>query len=575
MSPAVLRQLRIQLSGQRHQAMEVARNRLVLLTLLCVLAFAVLLLRMVDLAVLQYEPRSRSELAAIAAPKPARADLVDRSGAVLATSLKVHSLAVDPRLVQLPGPLAAEIVRIVPSLNQAWVERQLSAKGKFRWIKRKLTPRQMQQLNALGEPALKFEQEYERFYPNGRLAAHVLGYTDPDGRGLVGIENFLNERLADPEATATPMALSIDGRVQHALHDELAQQISKHSAVGGFGVVMDVHTGEIRALVSMPDFNPNTPRSDVLKAQFNMVTRGRYELGSTFKAFTVAQALEEGTTTLGEPFDATRGLRVAGFTINDFKPKKRWLTTTEVFIYSSNIGTARMADEFGPQRQRAFLDKLGFTRPPSVELAEVFEPQLPNPWGRLAMMTVAYGHGMAVTPLNLAQGLSALVNGGYLVRPTLLKDAPNRAAPERVISQETSDTMRVLMRLAVREGTGGFADAEGYRVGGKTGTSEKVVGGAYAKRALLSSFAAVFPMDAPRYVVIVGLDEPKGTADTGGYATGGQVAAPVVGRFIQRAGPLLGVAPDPTRDIDPGLALATIRHLKHKPELPRLAGSQP
>ncbi len=538
MSPAVLRQLRISLTGQRSQALSAGRERLGYFLIIFLALSAVLTGRLAELALLHGKNVNNI---ATSARRPLRLDITDRNGVVMATSLKVYSLAVNPRMITNAKSLAHKISIILPVLNETKVYRDLTRTNKFVWIKRKITPRQVSLLNALGEPGLQFITEYERVYPNAMMAAHVLGYTNVDGGGIAGVENFFDDSLKTRHSNMPLLRLTIDSRVQHALEDEIRGGMTKFSAIGGFGVVMDVNSGAVVAMASLPGFDPNVPTQGDPQARFSSVTKGVYELGSTFKAFAVAQALDIGTTTLGKRYDCTAPLRVAGFKIDDFHAKRNWKTTTDVFIHSSNIGTARMIDEVGADKQHAFLDKFGLLQTPSIELPEVGKPILPNPWGRLATMTVAYGHGMATTPLQLASGMSALVNGGYKVNPHIMWRDFEAEPRVRLIKSETSDQMRALFRLAVVHGTGGFADVEGYRIGGKTGTAEKPKAGGYGT-ARISTFAAAFPMDAPRYVVILSLDEPKGIASTGGYATAGMVSAPLVHNFVLRAAPVLGVS---------------------------------
>jgi cell division protein FtsI (penicillin-binding protein 3) len=539
MSPAVLRQLRISLTGQRSQALGIGRDRLGYFLILFLILSAVLTARLADLVLRGGADTNTS----VSARRALRLDITDRNGVVLATSLKVYSLAVNPRMITDARSLARKITAILPVLNEAKVYRDLTRTNKFVWIKRKITPRQVSLLNALGEPGLQFITEYERVYPNAMMAAHALGYTNVDGAGIAGVENFFDDSLAKrSDGKLSELKLTIDSRVQHALEDEIRGGMEKFSAIGGFGVVMDVNNGAVLAMASLPGFDPNVPTQGDPQARFSHVTKGVYELGSTFKAFAVAQALDLGTTTLGERYDCTAPLRIAGFRIDDFHAKRNWKTTTDVFIHSSNIGTARMIDEVGAVNQQAFLTKLGLLQAPSIEVPEVGKPILPKPWGRLATMTVAYGHGMATTPLQLASGMSALVNGGYRVNPHIMSRDFDAEPRVRVIKPETSDQMRALFRLAVVHGTGGFADVDGYRIGGKTGTAEKPQAGGYSRNARISTFAAAFPMDAPRYVVIMSLDEPKGIASTGGYATAGMTTAPLVHNFVLRAAPVLGVS---------------------------------
>jgi cell division protein FtsI (penicillin-binding protein 3) len=368
------------------------------------------------------------------------------------------------------------------------------------------------------------------------------------------MEKAFDKQLGDEVGRATPMVLSIDVRVQQALEHELRALYIDQSAKGAAGVVLDVNTGEIVAMTSLPDFNPNAPGQSSDDSRYNKVTYGGYELGSTFKALTIASALNAGTIkTMAQKYDATAPIYMAGFRIRDDHAKNRWLNVPEIFIHSSNIGTARIAMEAGRDTQRAMLEQLGFFKQIDVELPERARPQYPalNNWGDLATMTIAYGHGITVSPLHLANAYATLVNGGLYRKPTLLKVDPARP-PEgrRVFTEATSDTMRALLRLVVTNGTGRKANAPGYRVGGKTGTAEKIENGRYVRGANVSTFAAAFPMDAPRYVVVAMIDDPRGSKATFGFKTAGMVVAPAITRIVERIGPVLGVQPDASRDLD-------------------------
>jgi cell division protein FtsI (penicillin-binding protein 3) len=404
-----------------------------------------------------------------------------------------------------------------------------------------LTPKQQFEVNRLGIPGLQFEREERRVYPDGNLAAHVVGYSGIDNKGLAGVERGMDEVLKE---RVEPLRLSLDIRVQHILHEELSRAVDEFSAIGGTGLIMDVRNGEILSLVSLPDFDPNQPGTATPERIFNRATLGAYEMGSTFKIFNTAMVLENRVGTLGSSYDATKSIHVGRFTIEDYHAKRRWLTMAEIFMYSSNIGSVRMALDAGTERQKEFFQRLGMTRTPAIEIPEVAGPLVPSPWREINTMTIAFGHGMSVTPLHMAIGVSAMVNGGMLRQATVLK-RPDGYLPagQQVVSPRTSDDMRRLLRLVVESGTGTSAAAPGYLVGGKTGTAEKVAGKGYAKKALLSSFIAAFPINDPKYLVLIMIDEPHGTKKTFGYATGGWVAAPAVSRIVTRAAPLLGVKP--------------------------------
>ena len=521
--------------------LETGRTRLVLTGVMFAAAFAMIGLRLVDLTLFKSGAPHIADRAAAARPESARSDVVDRTGVLLATSLATASLYANPQVVLDAGKAAAKLSRVLPELDRAAVRTKLESDRSFVWLRRHLSPRQQYAVNRLGIPGLEFRRESRRIYPTGSLAAHVLGHTDIDNRGLAGIERGMDKTL---RRNATPLALAIDSRVQHVMEQELSRAVRSFRAVGAVGIVQDVNSGEILALVSLPTFDPNDPTDVDPETRFNRAALGVYEMGSTFKIFTIAMALDSGRASLASRFDATKPIRVSRYVIRDFHGKKRWLTVPEIFIYSSNIGAARMATDIGTKRQRAFLAKLGLLRPAPIELGEVGTPLVPRRWREINTMTIAFGHGLAISPVQLVSGVSAMVNGGIFHAPTLIKRPAGRpAAGRRVISARTSDRMRRLMRLVVTHGTGARADTPGYLVGGKTGTAEKVLGRRYTAKALISSFVGAFPMNAPRYVVFAMLDEPTGTPLTGGNATGGRVAAPVVSRVIARIGPMLGVLP--------------------------------
>lgn len=537
------------LDGERKCAMDVARGRLVVAAFLFVAAFCALMVRTVELGLSapSAAPRQVAELPSLL-PQMARADIVDRRGEVLATNLQAASLYADASRIADPGATAQALAAILPGLPEADIRARLASGKRFVWIRRKLTPRQKWQVNALGNPALGFRNEEERVYPHGRLAAHVLGHVDVDGNGLAGVEHYFNTALTNSNGNGQTLALSLDARVQYALADELEAAMRAHHAKGAAGVVMDVNTGEVLALVSLPDFDPNAAAGTVAEARFNRATQGVYELGSTFKTFTFAAALDNGIAGLGDGYDATKPLRVSRFLIRDDHPKARYLSLPEIFAYSSNIGTAQLALDLGTDRQRHFLDSIGLLQPAAIELTEVGAPLYPANWRKTATVTISYGHGIAVSPIQLARGIAAMVNGGRLIPATLVAKSGTSSPGEQVISASTSRKIRQLLRMAVKKGTGGRAEAVGYRVGGKTGTAEKPAGGMYDRGALISSFIGSFPMDDPQYVVFALLDEPRGIESTHGFASGGWTAAPVVRNVILRTAPLLGVAPRPEND---------------------------
>lgn len=531
---------------------EVARNRLTLGAGIFALAFAVIGLRLVDLSLLRDGAEPRLAMAAAGgALSMERAEIVDRNGIVLATSIPTASLYANPHLVQEPADAARRLAKVLPGTTEAELLARLKADRSFVWLKRNLTPREQQLVNALGVPGLDFQREERRIYPQGDLVAHVVGYAGVDNVGLAGVEQFFDGKLR----AGDPVALSIDVRLQRALRQELQATMEKFSAIGAAGIVMDVRTGEILSLVSLPGFDPNTPKTIDEISLFNRATLGVYEMGSTFKIFNTAMALDTGKVSMASSFDATAPIRIGGFTINDDHAQNRWLTVPELFKHSSNIASAKMALAVGIETQQAFFDRLGFLKPVKLELPESAGPLYPQTWRPINAMTIAFGHGMAVTPVHLAMGVAGIANNGVMHKPTLLRKLEGApVAGKQVIGSATARNMRYLMRLVVEEGTGKKADVPGYQTGGKTGTSEKVgAHGGYKKKALLSTFAGAFPMSDPRYVIIVSIDEPKGIKESFGFATAGWVAAPAFGAMVNRIAALYGIMPveDPALSVKP------------------------
>ena len=528
-----------------------SRSRVLLTAAVFALGYTAIAGRLLTLAVAEQQPAVFLATAADAVSQ-ARPDIRDRNGVLLATDIRTPSLYAEPHRIYDVDEAIELLTAAVPDLDAGGLRAKLKSDKRFVWLKRELSPEQRDTIHNFGLPGIGFIEENRRFYPSGRLTSHVVGHVNIDNAGIAGMEKHIDTMglaalhdagLARDESQA-PVTLTLDVRVQHALRDEIMTAMETFSAKAGAGVVLNVHTGEVLALVSLPDYDPNEPATALEKEAINRITAGVYELGSTFKAFTVAMALDSGTTTIAGTFDATHPIQVGRFTINDFHAQARWLTVPEIFRYSSNIGSVRMALAVGTERQQAYLRALGLLDPAPLELPEVGSPLVPSPWREINTMTISFGHGLAVSPVQLANAVSTVVNGGIRHPATLVpRDPATLAGDERVISEATSDLMRRLLRLVVTDGTGRNADAEGYLVGGKTGTAEKPSGGGYNTHALISSFVAAFPMNDPRYVVFIMLDEPHGTEATYGYATGGWVAAPTVRRVIERMGPLYGIAP--------------------------------
>ncbi|MEM7222152.1 MAG: penicillin-binding protein 2 [Pseudomonadota bacterium] len=537
-------QRRFSLDGTIKLALETGRTRLLVTALVFAAAFLVVGARLVEISLFQdaLEPRLAQRTIG-GGLETGRADIVDRNGVILATTMPAASLYANPRQIDDPQAVARRLARILPEIAPEALAARLGLDRSFVWLKRKISPRQQYEVNRLGIPGLYFQRERERVYPHGALTSHVVGYTNVDNQGLAGMEQAYDELLRSGIA---PLQLSLDLSIQHILSEELAAAMAEFRAIGATGLVLDADSGEVVAMSSLPSFAPENVGSASADARFNRASLGIYEMGSVFKIFTTAMALEEGVVGLEDGYDVSKPIRVARFTINDYKPKKRWLSIPEIFIYSSNIGTVHMAMEAGTSAQQSFLAGLGLTGTPRYELPEIGQPLKPSPWREINTMTISYGHGLAVSPIQLASAVAAVVNGGQLKPVTLLKRTEGQPVEgHRVMSPETSRKMSWLMRLVVRHGTGRKADATGYMVGGKTGTADKLRGRGYARNARIASFVAAFPMDRPRYVIFAMVDEPKGTKETHGYATGGWVAAPVVRRVVERIAPLLGVRPRP------------------------------
>jgi cell division protein FtsI (penicillin-binding protein 3) len=522
-------------------AMEQSRYRLMVTAAVVMTVFATIGVKLVAATLFSQggEPRQHHALE-LDSTTTNRADIIDRNGNLLATSLVTQSLYADPKLISRPEEAARKLASTLPELDYKEVYGKLSGEKRFVWLKRNLTPKQQYAVHRLGIPGISFEREERRFYPAGNLTSHIVGFTGVDNNGLAGLEQGFNKRLN--EDPATPLQLSIDLRLQHVLRKELMATVQEFSAIGAAGIIFDIRNGEVMAMTSLPDFDPQDPAGLNPDTLFNRATLGVYEMGSTFKIFNSALALDSGKIRVSDTFDAAHPIKIGRFTINDYHNLRRALTVAEVFQHSSNLGSVRMVQLIGIAAQRAFMAKMGFMRPTALELPENGWPLVPNPWREVNSMTISFGHGISVSPMHTVAAAASVINGGVFHPPTILRRQPNVEVPsERVVSRQTSDMMRRMFRFVVADGTGKSAGVKGYVVGGKTGTADKQKGRHYQKNSRMSSFLGAFPMQDPRYIVYVLVDEPKATAKTYGYATGGWVAAPAVGRIIKQIGPLLDV----------------------------------
>ena len=529
-----------------------AKARLGLAILAFVGIYGVIALRLVVFAE-QSEGHGARRSVSQDAVATARPDIVDRNGQILATDIKSPSLFAEPRKLIDPDEAEEKLTAVMPDLDTKELLSRLSSKRGFIWLKREITPKQEHEIHRLGIPGVGFLTENKRVYPNGPTVSQVIGLVNIDNQGIAGIEKWVDgQGLAAlhmaglaTDRLQRPVQLSLDLRAQFALRDELVKAREKFKAKASAGLILNVNTGEIVALVSEPDYDPNNPREANDPTRINRMTTGVYEMGSTFKVLTVAMALDSGRATLRSTFDASHSLHYGRFTIHDYEPMHRALTVPEIFTYSSNIGAARMALAVGVQGHKAFLKKMGQLDRLRTELPESAEPLVPKHWGELNTVTIAFGHGLSVAPLQAAMATAATVNGGLLIPPTFLKrsEAEAKHLAKRVLKPQTSLDMRYLLRLNAEKGTGTFANVEGYYVGGKTGTAEKVINGRYAKHKLLTDFMAVLPADKPKYLVLIMLDEPQPVKGTHGFATAGWNAGPTAGKVIARVAPLLDLEP--------------------------------
>ncbi|MET3855265.1 penicillin-binding protein 2 [Rhizobium sp. OAE497] len=481
-----------------------------------------------------------------------RPDILDRNGEVLATDIRTVSLFAEPNKIVDADEAIEKLATVLPDLDVKGTYRKLSVKSShFAWLRRQLTPKQQSQILALGIPGVGFRPEKRRFYPGGPTASHILGYVNIDNRGVSGMEKYIDDQgLADLASVGMtsgqplePVKLSIDIRVQNIVRDVVTSAVTNYEAKGAGAVVLDIHTGEVLGMASAPDFDPNNPEEGAKEGWLNRMSNGTFEMGSTFKTFSTAMALDSGKVSINDSFDASRPIRIGGFTINDFHGQRRWLTVPEIFEYSSNIGTAKMIDIVGMEMQKDYLTRFGLLTKMKTELPEVKMPSQPRVWKKINSITISFGHGVSTTPMQTAVAGAALVNGGKLIEPTFLPRTREQAdeTAEVVVKKSTSDSIRYLFKLNGLKGSGRNADVPGFNVGGKTGTADKVVNGRYAHNLNFNAFLAAFPIDNPRYVVLTFCDEPHNGEK--GQNIAAYTAAPMVKNIIRRAAPILGVEP--------------------------------
>lgn len=545
-------------------ALDTSRNRLAVIIIAVSLAFIVLLYRLFDISL-----TSKEDLQSFKAKGTdffvQRAEIEDREGTMLAVNLSTASLYANPMEIIDVAAAANKLCAVFPNNNCKEIFEKLRPTKTFVWLKRHITPKEQQEVNDLGVPGLYFLKEEKRIYPHNNLFSHVLGFSDIDNNGISGIERYFDAELKNN--SKKPLVLSLDTRIQEVLKEELNQQIVDHQAIGGSGIVMDVNTGEVIAMLSLPDFDPNKPQHAKDNQRFNQLTLGVYEMGSTFKVFTTAMGLDGKFVTVNDAFDTSATVMVGNHKISDFRGKGGVLSVPEILMYSSNIGTAQIAQRVGVSKQREYMKRFGLLSPMDIELPEKSSPLFPSEkrWSHASLVTISYGHGISVTPMHIVRAFASVVNGGKLLKPTLLRvDEPQNVDGEVAIKESTSQLMRKLLRLVVTGGSGRKANTEGYLVAGKTGTAEKIVGNRYSKNLNIALFICAFPMDDPKYAVLIMVDEAKRNSLNGGFTTGGTIAAPVAGRVIERIAPMLGVAPQKIRDVNTDDPLSLVYQARYK-----------
>jgi len=527
-------------------ALEKARARLSIIFICFALFFTVACVKLTIVSIGKEKQQTHSLKALSNNIKiSSRANIVDRNGVILATSLPTIMLMADTHNIMNVNKAAIKIKTVLKNINIKKLKKKLSSKKRYKVIKRHITPKQYYKINKLGIAGLEYVPDESRIYPAGSIVSHIIGYTDTDNNGIAGLEKTENSFL---QKSNEDLVTSIDIKLQTILHRELKKALKEYKAIGATGIIIDIKTGEILSLVSLPDFKPQDAGVASNNSKFNRATLGVYEMGSTFKIFNTALALDSCSIRPKQRFDTTKAIRIGGQTIRDMHPAKHWMNVAEIFIKSSNVGSARMARLCGKEKQQAFLKKLGITNKLKLEIPEIGAPIVPSKkrWGDTATMTISYGHGIAINAVQLVAASAGLLNGGYKIAPTLLKETDathSFSKKNRIISKNTSKKLQGLMRLVVRYGTGKKAKVNGYLVGGKTGTADKAKNRRYNRNSRISSFLGVFPSNSPRYIVFALLDNPKGTKKTFGYATGGWTAAPVVGKVIGQIGPLLNIPP--------------------------------
>jgi cell division protein FtsI (penicillin-binding protein 3) len=586
------------------RAVEQGKNRIICIVSIFALSYAALAIRVMEVSLmrdaiipfrqlvtqphllLKSDSETNKMLQAQHDRLSPRKQIRDRNGVVIADNIVTASLVANPQLVRHKDVVSKQLKKVLPELSRESIENSLSRDSKFSYIKRHLTPKQQADINALGIAGLFFETDIKRIYPHRELFAHPLGYVGVDSQGLAGIEQYFDKQLSDPYAPNEPLNVSLDVSLQMVVHEELNASMKNFRAKGGAVVLVDAQTNEVLAMSSLPTFDPNHPSDASDEGMFNRASLGTYEMGSTFKTFTLAMGLANDVITPTHAYDISDPIRVGGYTIRDYHPMKGYHSVAEIFAESSNIGTVKIAMDVGKKRQKKYLKSLGLFDPVSIELPERATPLVPKKWRDVNAMTISYGHGISVTPLHMAQALSALIKGengrGLTIKKkekTEYENIKNAAQEDTIkaqqlLTEKQSKDVANMLRLVVSHGTASKANVKGYRVGGKTGTAEKFKNGKYQKDDMVTSFISVFPSDQPRYVLVTMLDEPRPTKETYGFATAGWTAVPLAGRIIERVAPYLGVQPVieiESKDKEP---FRIVKRIKKRPSSPEQATLQ-
>lgn len=546
--------------GAAREGLKTAKGRLIVASG----SFAILILcvfgRLIDISVLQRADESLVVESNFGyGLQMSRGEIIDRNGELLATNIVTGSLFANATDIQNPEKIVEKLVKIIPDASKSELVKRLSSQKTFIWLARHLTPAQQKKVMHLGIPGLHFKRDEKRIYPHGEVTAHLLGFTDVDNKGISGIENTQDQALRSGQ---TSVQLTIDIRLQSLLHEELKNAMEEFKAIAANAIIIKLDTAEVVGMVSLPDFNPNQGLTELNESTFDRNITGTYEMGSTMKIINTAMALDRGNIPLSKKYDATKPILIGRFKVHDFKGKNTWLSVDEIFKYSSNIGSSLMALEVGIAGQKNFMDEMGLLRPASVELSGSAYPIYPKHWREANLLTIAYGYGISVSPVGMAEAVLKIITGRNRKLTLIHSKVDESEDAPAVVKETTSKQIHALMRLAILDGTCGKANVPGFIVTGKTGTAMKRVGGRYKDGKVSTSFIGTIGADMaePEYMVLVMLDEPKASSKTYGYTTAGWNAAPTAGKILKRMTKILGLKPHKTlENTNNGLSMDSVQ----------------